>query len=50
MGTKAEGSATASLVDGSCHVVDHGKTADGLQKMVVWPANTTQGDSGFSPL
>lgn len=28
-----------SLVDGPRHVVDHRKTADGLQKMIIWPTN-----------
>ncbi len=26
------------LVYGPSHVVDHRKTADGLQKVVIWPA------------
>lgn len=28
---------TVSLVYGPSHVVDHRKTADGLQKVIIWP-------------
>lgn len=38
MGLKAEASVIVSLVDGPCHVVDHRETADGLQKMIIWPS------------
>lgn len=39
VGLKTEGSVKVSLVNGPRHIVDHRKTADGLQKMIIWPTN-----------
>lgn len=41
---------TVSLVYGPSHVVDHRKTADGLQEVIIWPTENIRFFIFYCPL